>query len=148
MDLFGEKIGYYNRNNTGLLNKNTIDNRGIEAINYINYSINERTAFKTNSELYARELIKRNGISDQNEIYKNRMYDKYTKNNNKKITYLRLKEEQLETIAYDLRDDFKLSYMKALNEGYSQSAAEKIAQEKTDKKKKIKMDEFHQTYPF
>lgn len=148
MDLFGEKIGYYNRYNTGLLKKNRIDKRGIETIDYINYPPNERAAFKTNSELYARELIKRNGISDQNEIYRNRIYDKFSRDSDRKTDYFNRKNVKLNKYIEKLRNVFKNAYLKALKEGYSQSAAENIAQKKTDKKKKELMSKLNQRFPF
>lgn len=103
---------------------------------------------KAASELYASELIKRNGLSDQKQLYKNEIYSLYSENDTDKKSYFTDKNKKLNKTAGILRDAFVVSYKKALQEGYSQSAAERIAQAKTNKKKEVLMEKYNTKYPF
>lgn len=146
MDLFGEKIGYKRYPDNTLI-KRTINNDGkdISLAYNLNYNLGERININAQSELYARELIKRNGISDQNTIKKNNIYQR---NYNRQDNYQYDKIQDLEIISRRLRNDFRDSYKKALQEGYSQSESEKISQIKTDKKKMILMQDHNNKFPF
>lgn len=131
MNLFGEITGTQ-RSISGLISgKDRYDRRN-----------------KAVSELYASELIKRNGLSDQKQLYKNEMYSKYSLSDDKKIRFIFKKNVHLDKVIGKLRDAFIVSYKKALQEGYSQSAAERIAQAKTDKKKEVLMEKHNAKFPF
>lgn len=144
MDLFGEKIG--TKRYRGKILKSGINNDGtydkeIENI----YTLRERNDRVVNSKLYASELIKRNRISNQDELYKNDIYGLYYRNKN---IYFEEKKNDLLRISDNLKQDYIHFYEKALNKGYSQSLAEKISSNKTDKNKIMFLDEHKREYPF